>query len=60
MSESHKILEKNISLMAVIIVIVVLVGGAVEILPLVFDDIVREPTEGIKPYPALQLAGRDV
>ena len=60
MSESHKILEKNISLMAVIIVIVVLVGGAVEILPLMFDDIVREPTEGIKPYPALQLAGRDV
>jgi cytochrome c oxidase cbb3-type subunit 2 len=60
MSESHKILEKNISLMAVIIVIVVLVGGAVEILPLIFDDIVREPTEGIKPYPALQLAGRDV
>ncbi len=60
MSESHKKLEKNISLMAIIIVIVVLVGGAVEILPLVFDDIVREPTEGIKPYPALQLAGRDV
>ena len=60
MSESHKILEKNISLMAVIIVIVVLVGGAVEILPLVFDDIVREPAEGVKPYPALQLAGRDV
>jgi cytochrome c oxidase cbb3-type subunit 2 len=60
MSESHKKLEKNIGLMAVIIVIVVLVGGAVEILPLVFDDIVREPTEGVKPYPALQLAGRDV
>ena len=60
MSESHKKLEKNISLMAIIIVIVVLVGGAVEILPLVFDDIVREPTEGVKPYPALQLAGRDV
>jgi cytochrome c oxidase cbb3-type subunit 2 len=60
MSESHKKLEKNISLMAIIIVVVVLVGGAVEILPLVFDDIVREPTEGVKPYPALQLAGRDV
>ncbi len=60
MSESHKKLEKNISLMAVIIVIVVLVGGAVEILPLIFDDIVREPAKGIKPYPALQLAGRDV
>ena len=60
MSESHKKLEKNISLMAIIIVIVVLVGGAVEILPLVFQDIVRTPAEGVKPYPALQLAGRDV
>ncbi len=60
MSESHKKLEKNISLMAIIIVIVVLVGGAVEILPLVFQDVVRTPTEGVKPYPALQLAGRDV
>jgi len=60
MSRAHKKLEKNISLMAVIIVIVVLVGGAVEILPLVFQDIVRTPTEGVKPYPALQLAGRDV
>jgi len=60
MSESHKKLEKNISLMAIIIVVVVLVGGAVEILPLVFDDIVREPTEGVKPYPALLVAGRDV
>ena len=60
MSESHKKLEKNMSLMAVIIVIVVLVGGAVEILPLIFQDFVRTPIEGIKPYPALQLAGRDV
>lgn len=60
MSKAHKKLEKNISLMAVIIVLVVLVGGAVEILPLIFQDIVRTPLEGIKPYPALQLAGRDV
>ncbi len=60
MSESHKKLEKNISLMAIIIVLVVLVGGAVEILPLVFQDIVRTPIKGIVPYPALQLAGRDV
>ena len=60
MSKAHKKLEKNISLMAVIIVLVVLVGGAVEILPLIFQDVVRTPLEGVKPYPALQLAGRDV
>jgi len=60
MSASHKKLEKNINLMAIFIVIVVSVGGLVEILPLIFQDQVRTPAEGIKPYPPLQLAGRDV
>jgi cytochrome c oxidase cbb3-type subunit 2 len=44
----------------VFIIIVVSIGGLVEILPLIFQDIVRVPAEGVKPYPALQLAGRDV
>ena len=60
MSSGHKILEKNINLMAVLIVIVVSIGGLAEILPLIFQDQVRTPTEGIKPYPALELAGRDI
>ena len=60
MSKAHKKLEKNIVLMSVFIVIVVSLGGLVEILPLVFQDTVRVPAEGVKPYPALQLAGRDV
>jgi cytochrome c oxidase cbb3-type subunit 2 len=60
MSRGHKRLEKNIILMSVFIVIAVSLGGLVEILPLVFQDQVRTPYEGIKPYPALQLAGRDV
>ena len=60
MSQGHKRLEKNIGLMAVFIVIAVSLGGLVEILPLIFQDQVRVPSEGIKPYPALQLAGRDV
>ncbi len=59
MSAGHKRLEKNISLMAVFIVIVVSIGGLVEILPLIFNE-PRLPTAGIKPYPALQLAGRDI
>jgi len=59
MSKGHKKLEKNISLMAIFVVIVVSIGGLVEILPLIFNE-TRLPAEGIKPYPALQLAGRDV
>ena len=60
MSRGHKKLEKNIGLMAVFIVIVVSLGGLVEILPLIFQDQVRVPADGVKPYPALQLAGRDI
>jgi cytochrome c oxidase cbb3-type subunit 2 len=60
MSTAHKKLEKNIILMSVFIVIVVSLGGLVEILPLIFQDAVRVPAPGVKPYPALQLAGRDV
>ena len=60
MSRAHKKLEKNINLMAIFIIVVVSIGGAVEILPLIFQDNVRTPTEGITPYPPLQLAGRDI
>jgi cytochrome c oxidase cbb3-type subunit 2 len=59
MSTGHKKLEKNISLMSIFVIIAVSIGGLVEILPLIFNE-PRLPTEGIKPYPALQLAGRDV
>lgn len=60
MSKAHKKLEKNINLMAIFIVIVVSIGGLVEILPLIFQNQVRTPAEGVTPYPPLQLAGRDV
>jgi cytochrome c oxidase cbb3-type subunit 2 len=60
MSKGHKRLEKNIILMSVFIVIVVSLGGLVEILPLIFQDQVRVPAEGVKPYAPLQLAGRDI
>ena len=60
MSKAHKKLEKNINLMAVWIVVVVSIAGLVELLPLVAQDQIIEPSEGIQPYPPLQLAGRDV
>ena len=60
MSRGHKKLDKNIGLMGVFIVIAVSIGGLVEILPLIFQDQVRVAYEGVKPYPPLQLAGRDI
>jgi cytochrome c oxidase cbb3-type subunit 2 len=59
-SKAHKKLEKNINLMAVWIVFAVSIAGLVELLPLMAQDQIIKPAEGIKPYPALQLAGRDV
>ena len=46
--------------MSIFIVIVISLGGLVEILPLIFQDQVSVPTEGVKPYPPLALAGRDI
>lgn len=57
---SHEKIEKNITLMSVLIVVVISIGGLVEILPLMASSSTTEPLEGIEPYPPLQLAGRDV
>jgi len=56
----HERIETNNFLMIVLITIVVAVGGLVEIVPLFFQHSTTKPIEGVKPYPALQLAGRDV
>ncbi|MDZ7809737.1 MAG: cytochrome-c oxidase, cbb3-type subunit II [Arhodomonas sp.] len=57
---SHEVVEKNVGLMAVLIFIVVSIGGLVEIVPLLFASQTTEPVEGVEPYPALEFAGRDV
>jgi cytochrome c oxidase cbb3-type subunit II len=60
MKFSHELIEKNIGLMILLIVLVVSVGGLVEIIPLYFQKSTTEPVAGLKPYTALQLLGRDV
>ena len=60
MSSKHEIIEKNIGLMALLMVVAVSVGGLTQIVPLFFQDVVNEPVEGMKPYTALQLEGRDI
>ena len=57
---SHEKIETNNFLMIVLILIVLMVGGLVEIVPLFFQKSTTQPIEGVEPYTALQLAGRDV
>jgi len=56
----HDVIEKNMPLMIVLIILVIAVGGLVEIVPLFFQRSTTEPVSGLKPYSALQLAGRDI
>jgi cytochrome c oxidase cbb3-type subunit 2 len=57
---SHEKIETNNFLMIVLILLVLLVGGLVEIIPLFFQKSTTEPLKGVAPYTALQLAGRDI
>ncbi len=57
---THERIETSNFLMIVLIVLVIAIGGLVEIVPLFFQKSTTQPIEGLKPYTALQLAGRDV
>jgi cytochrome c oxidase cbb3-type subunit 2 len=57
---THDMIERNQALMIVLIILVIAVGGLVEIVPLSFQKSVTEPVKGLKPYTPLQLTGRDV
>src|SRR6478672_3913004 len=56
----HEKIETNNFLMIVLILLVVAVGGLVEIVPLFFQRSTTQPVAGLKPYTPLQLAGRDI
>ena len=58
--KSHEKLEKNVGLLALFMILAVSIGGLTQIVPLFFQDAVNEPVEGMKPYTALQLEGRDI
>jgi len=57
---SHEKLETNVGLMAILIAIVISFGGLAEIVPLMYQAETIKPLPGVKPYPALELAGRDI
>jgi cytochrome c oxidase cbb3-type subunit 2 len=60
MATGHEKVEKNIGLMIVLIILVVSVGGLVQIVPLFFQTSTTEAVAGLEPYTPLRLAGRDV
>ncbi|PUA19460.1 cytochrome-c oxidase, cbb3-type subunit II [Glaciimonas sp. PCH181] len=60
MKFSHAWIEKNPWLLIALVVLVVSVGGLVEIVPLFFQRSTTEPITGLKPYSPLRLVGRDI
>jgi len=56
----HEQIEKNVGLLIVLTLAVVIWGGLVEIVPLFFQNSTTTPVEGLKPYDAVRLAGRDI
>ena len=60
MKFSHEMIEKNVGWMALLVILVISVGGIVEIVPLFFQNSLTKPVAGLKPYSALQLTGRDI
>jgi cytochrome c oxidase cbb3-type subunit 2 len=56
----HEQIEVNIGFMMILIILTISVGGLIQIVPLFFQQTTTQPVEGLKPYSALELAGRDV
>ncbi|WP_257293397.1 cytochrome-c oxidase, cbb3-type subunit II [Endozoicomonas sp. YOMI1] len=60
MASKHDIVEKNLGLMVILVVVAISFGSLVEIVPLFFQKETTQPVDGLKPYTAMQLEGRDI
>jgi cytochrome c oxidase cbb3-type subunit II len=60
MKLTHDKIEQSVPLLIVLVILVIAVGGLVEIVPLYFQRQTTQPVQGIKPYEPLRLAGRDI
>jgi len=56
----HEVVEKNVSLMIILIIVAISFGTLVELVPLMFSTRVNDPIAGLEPLPALELEGRDI
>jgi len=57
---SHKTIERNVTLLGALALLVVTIGGIVEIAPLFWIDSTIERVDGVRPYTPLELAGRNI
>ncbi|MEH6533256.1 cytochrome-c oxidase, cbb3-type subunit II [Photobacterium frigidiphilum] len=60
MSNRHAIVEKNVGLLAILIIIAISFGALVEITPLIYQEQTTEPVANLRPYTALEMEGRDI
>ncbi|MFN7397672.1 MAG: cytochrome-c oxidase, cbb3-type subunit II [Sandaracinobacter sp.] len=58
--ESHAKIERNVTILAVLTLVVVMIGGLVQLVPLFFLENTIEKVEGVRPYTPLELAGRNI
>jgi cytochrome c oxidase cbb3-type subunit 2 len=56
----HESIETNAGLLIILTLVVISIGGLVEIVPLFFINETVEEVEGVRPYSALELRGRDI
>ena len=60
MKITQELVERKVGLLIVLTFLTVLVGGAIEIIPLFWQKSTTTPIEGLKPYDAVRLVGRDI
>lgn len=60
MKITQELVERKVGLLIVLTFLTVFVGGAIEIIPLFFQGSTTKPIEGLKPYDAVRLVGRDI
>jgi cytochrome c oxidase cbb3-type subunit 2 len=56
----HEKVEKSVLLLVVLVLLVISIGGLVQIVPLFFQHSTTQPVQGLKPYAPLALEGRDI
>ena len=60
MKNAHELIEKNVGLLTVLILVAISLGGMAQITPLMYQQQTMEPVDGLKPFTALQMEGRDI
>ncbi|WOJ93901.1 cytochrome-c oxidase, cbb3-type subunit II [Congregibacter variabilis] len=57
---SHEKIEKSVPLLIVLVIVAISFGTLVELVPMIFSKKLSEPVDGLKPYTAMALEGRDI